>query len=60
MQVWRGMSVGARRAALKGLLLGLLLQALLVGAIEIAGAPIRPEAAALSGPPSTTLAQALP
>jgi hypothetical protein len=48
----------ARRAALHGLLLGLVLQALLVGAIEIAGAPIRPEAAALSVPPAAAVAQA--
>jgi hypothetical protein len=40
----------ARGAALRGLLLGLVLQALLIGAIEIAGQPVRTEVAGVFGP----------
>ena len=40
----------ARGAALHGLLLGLALQALLVGAIELAGQPVRTEVAGVYGP----------
>jgi len=39
-----------RGAVLRGLLLGLVLQALLVGAIEIAGRPVQPDVASLFGP----------
>ena len=56
----------ARGAALRGLLLGLVLQALLVGAIEIAGQPVRNDVASVFGPSPAeaggvgTLAQARP
>jgi len=56
----------ARGAALRGLILGFMLQALLIGAIEIAGQPVRGEVASVFGPSSTaageigTLARALP
>lgn len=56
----------ARGAALRGLLLGLVLQALLIGAIEITGQPVRADAAGLLGPSASesgairTLAQAYP
>jgi hypothetical protein len=56
----------ARGAALRGLLLGLMFQALLVGAIEIAGHPVRSEVAGPSRPAFTdagdvgALAQARP
>jgi hypothetical protein len=40
----------ARGAALRGLILGLVLQALLIGAIEIAGQPVRTDVAGLLGP----------
>jgi hypothetical protein len=40
----------ARGAALRGLLLGLVLQALLIGAIEIVGRPVRSAAAGVFGP----------
>jgi len=49
-----GMSV--RAAALRGLVLGLVLQALLIGAIEISGPPIDPALAGLSGPPGSETA----
>ena len=56
----------ARGAALHGLLLGLVLQALLIGSIEIARQPVRTDAASLPGRSSAeadgigTLAQAQP
>lgn len=40
----------ARGAALRGLLLGLVLQALLVGAIEISEQPVRNDVASSLGP----------
>jgi hypothetical protein len=45
---WIGNS--ASGAALRGLLLGLVLQALLVGGIAISGPPVDPELVALSAP----------
>jgi len=39
-----------KSALLRGLVLGLLLQAVLIAAIELAGPPIDPALAALSGP----------
>jgi hypothetical protein len=57
--------ISVKAAALRGLVLGLVLQALLIGAIEIAGPPINPALAALSGPSGSetavvALAQAHP
>ena len=56
----------ARAAALRGLLLGLALQALLVGAIEVAQQPVQIDVARLFGPSpaeaggTNTLAHARP
>ncbi len=55
----------AKAAALRGLALGLVLQALLIAAIHFAGPPVDPGLVAISGPPVgapavTTLAQAHP
>ena len=55
----------AKAAALRGLLLGLVLQALLLGALLLAGPPVDAGLVAISGPPPSastlaTLAQAHP
>ena len=57
--------VSVKGAALRGLLLGLVLQALLIAAVEISGPPIDPALAALTSPAGNvhsvgTFAQAHP